>query len=81
MVARAVGVFERYASGAVSLVELQAETGIDHEALRVMIRNPTYNGWVVDIAGVPTSSSSLPHGVTTDRLATTSGPVRCPRWC
>ena len=43
---RAVAVFERYASGSVSLVELEAETGIDHEALKVMIRNPIYNGWV-----------------------------------
>jgi DNA invertase Pin-like site-specific DNA recombinase len=45
-VGRAVEVFVRYASGLVSLVELEAETDIDHEALKVMLRNPVYNGWV-----------------------------------
>lgn len=45
-IGRAVAVFERYASGTVSLPVLAAETGIDHEALKVMIRNPVYNGWV-----------------------------------
>ena len=42
----AVAVFERYATGTVSLVELEAETGIDRGALKAMLRNPTYNGWV-----------------------------------
>lgn len=45
-IGRAVAVFERYAEGGVSLVDLEAETGIDREALKVMIRNPIYNGWV-----------------------------------
>lgn len=45
-IGRVVAVFERYATGTVSLRELEAETGIDHEALKVMIRNPVYNGWV-----------------------------------
>lgn len=45
-ICRAVAVFERYATGTVSLRELEAETGIDREALKVMIRNPVYNGWV-----------------------------------
>lgn len=45
-IGRAVAVFERYATGLVSLRDLEAETGIDHEALKVMIRNPVYNGWV-----------------------------------
>ena len=41
---RAVAVFERYASGLVSPVELEVESGIDHEALKAMIRNPVYHG-------------------------------------
>lgn len=45
VIGRAVAVFERYASGTVSLPTLGAETGLDHEALKVMIRNPIYNGW------------------------------------
>lgn len=45
-IGRAVAVFERYAAGTVSLVDLEAEMGIDREALKVMIRNPIYNGWV-----------------------------------
>jgi DNA invertase Pin-like site-specific DNA recombinase len=45
-VGRAVDVFRRYSSGTVSLPNLEAETGIDHEALKVMLRNPIYNGWV-----------------------------------
>ncbi|MBX3031433.1 MAG: recombinase family protein [Chloroflexi bacterium] len=45
-IGRAVAVFERYGEGTVSLVGLEAETGIDREALKVMIRNPIYNGWV-----------------------------------
>lgn len=45
-IGRAVAVFERYAAGTLSLVALEAETGIDAEALKVMIRNPIYNGWV-----------------------------------
>lgn len=45
-IGRAVAVFERYATGTVSLVDLEAESGIDREALKVMVRNPIYNGWV-----------------------------------
>jgi len=45
-IGRAVAVFERYAAGTVSLPALGAETGLDPEALKVMIRNPIYNGWV-----------------------------------
>lgn len=42
----AVGLFIRYASGSVSLTDLEAESGVDREALKVMLRNPVYNGWV-----------------------------------
>lgn len=45
-IGRAVAVFERYATGTVSHADLEAETGIDREALKVMVRNPIYNGWV-----------------------------------
>lgn len=46
-IGRAVGVFERYATGTLSLVELGFETGLDPDALRMIVRNPIYNGWVV----------------------------------
>lgn len=45
-IGRVVAAFERYATGTVSLRDLGDEAGIDHEALKAMVRNPVYNGWV-----------------------------------
>jgi len=45
-IVRVIEAFTGYASGSVSLPELEHRTGIDHEALKVMLRNPIYNGWV-----------------------------------
>lgn len=45
-IGRAVEAFRRYAAGTVSMATLEAETGIDHEAMKGMLRNPIYNGWV-----------------------------------
>lgn len=38
--------FERYAGGTVSLRALGEETGLDPDALRAMLVNPIYNGWM-----------------------------------
>jgi DNA invertase Pin-like site-specific DNA recombinase len=45
-IARAVAIFTTYAEGRTSLVELELETGVDQSALREILRNPIYNGWV-----------------------------------
>jgi len=45
-IGQAVAVFRRYATGTASLVDMESESGIDREALKAMLRNPIYNGWV-----------------------------------
>lgn len=42
----AVAIFERYALGTVSFVQLADETGLNASRLRCMVKNPIYNGWV-----------------------------------
>jgi hypothetical protein len=42
----AVGLFERYALGTVSAVQLEADTGLAASRIRMMLMNPLYNGWV-----------------------------------
>lgn len=41
-----VEIFQSYASGTVSLTDLAASTGLHRDALRMMVANPIYNGWV-----------------------------------
>lgn len=45
-IGRAVAAYERYATDTVSLSALSEETGIDEAALRSMLSNPIYNGWM-----------------------------------
>ncbi len=42
----AVGLFERYALGNVSAVQLEAETGLAATRIRMILMNPLYNGWI-----------------------------------
>lgn len=42
----AVDLFIRYASGAASMLDLARATGIHEDAIREVLRNPIYNGWV-----------------------------------
>lgn len=42
----AVGLFERYALGNVSIKQLAAETGLEAERIGNIIKNPIYNGWM-----------------------------------
>jgi len=42
----AVGLFERYALGNVSAKDLAAETGLAESRIRMILMNPTYNGWI-----------------------------------
>jgi hypothetical protein len=42
----AVGLFERYALGTVSAAQLAAETGLDADRIRCILKNPLYNGWI-----------------------------------
>ena len=42
----AVGLFERYALGTVSSVQLAAETGLADSRIRMILMNPLYNGWI-----------------------------------
>ena len=42
----AVGLFERYALGTVSAVDLAAETGLEASRIRCLLMNPLFNGWV-----------------------------------
>lgn len=44
-IGRAVTIFERYATGTVSLADLGDELGMAKDALKMMVRNPIYNGW------------------------------------
>ncbi len=45
---RAVALFERYATGSISLAELAAEDGeLGVEGIRAILTNPLYNGWAV----------------------------------
>ena len=41
-----VGLFERYALGNVSAVQLEAETGLAETRIRMILMNPLYNGWI-----------------------------------
>ena len=41
-----VGLFERYALGNVSTVQLEAETGLAATRIRMILMNPLYNGWI-----------------------------------
>ena len=45
-IGRVVRAFERYAMGTVSINDLAGELDIAPDALRMMLRNPIYNGWV-----------------------------------
>ena len=42
----AIGLFERYATGRVSMYDLSRETDIHEDAVREILRHPIYNGWV-----------------------------------
>jgi DNA invertase Pin-like site-specific DNA recombinase len=42
----AVGLFERYALGNVSAMQLEAETGLAATRIRMILMNPLYNGWI-----------------------------------
>ena len=42
----AVRLFERYATGTVSIDDLAAEAGLRPSGLQEILRNPVYNGWV-----------------------------------
>ena len=42
----AVGLFERYALGNISIEQLGRETGLEPDRIRYILRNPLYNGWV-----------------------------------
>ncbi len=42
----AVNLFERYATGTVSMADLAAETGVHEDAIREILCHPIYNGWV-----------------------------------
>jgi len=45
---RAIALFERYATGSVSLAQLAAEHGeLGVEGVRAVLANPLYNGWAV----------------------------------
>jgi DNA invertase Pin-like site-specific DNA recombinase len=44
---RAVALFERYATGSVSLAELAAGSEFGVEGVRAILANPLYNGWAV----------------------------------
>lgn len=41
-----VAAFERYATGALSFADVGAELGLEAGAVREILRNPVYNGWV-----------------------------------
>lgn len=41
-----VAVFQRYATGVVSYADVGAELGMEAGAVREILRNPVYNGWV-----------------------------------
>ena len=45
-IGQAVAVFERYAVGHTSAEQLGGETGLHPEAIKPMLRNRIYNGWV-----------------------------------
>jgi len=42
----AVGLFDRYALGNVSIAQLAATTGLEGERIQKILRNPIYNGWM-----------------------------------
>ena len=42
----AVGLFERYALGNMSAVDLEEETGLAASGIRMILMNPLYNGWI-----------------------------------
>jgi hypothetical protein len=42
----AVGLFERYALGSVSIEQLAAESALEPDRVRYLLRNPIFNGWV-----------------------------------
>lgn len=41
-----VALYERYATGAIRMKPLAAESGINEHTLKDILRNPVYNGWV-----------------------------------
>ena len=41
-----VGLFERYALGTVSSMQLAADTGLADSRIRMILMNPLYNGWI-----------------------------------
>lgn len=50
-IATAVGLFERYASGATSIRRVSIETGVPIHVVAESLRNPLYNGWVTRHGG------------------------------
>ena len=45
-IGRAVALFERYALGDVSAKDLAEESGFAESRIRMILMNPTYNGWI-----------------------------------
>jgi DNA invertase Pin-like site-specific DNA recombinase len=45
-IGQAVGLFERYALGTVSIERLGEETGLAPDRVRYLLRNPLFNGWM-----------------------------------
>lgn len=45
-IGRAVAIFERYATGTVSIEDLGRETGLPDRTINDLLKNPIYNGWV-----------------------------------
>lgn len=46
-IGRAIRLFERYASGAVSIDQLAQENGMNDRTLNDILKNLIYNGWVM----------------------------------
>ncbi len=45
-IGQAVTLFERYATGALSIQDVAIEAGLHPDRVRAILANPTYNGWV-----------------------------------
>ena len=45
-IGQATSLFDRYATGALSIREVAAEAGLHPDRVRAILANPTYNGWV-----------------------------------
>lgn len=67
-----VRLFERYALGNVSAMDLAAETGLAESRIRMIVMNPLYNGWV-DVVGVRRRCDARHRGAFIRRCRTTCG--------